>query len=77
MPAENEKIFVRKMKSGYIATYNGVKGKHKTMFGAIERAQKNYLELNNILNDSIDAILYSLASNLEGVKQIDTTRSFN
>ena len=77
MQTENEKIFVRKIKTGYLATYNGVKGKGKTMFKAIERAQKNYLELNNILNDSIDAILYSLASNLEGVKQIDTTRSFN
>ena len=40
MPAE--KIFIRETKTGYLATYNGVKGKAKTMFKAIERAKKNY-----------------------------------
>jgi hypothetical protein len=51
---ENEKIFVRRIKRGYLATYNGVKGKAKEMFKAIERAQKNYLnsqkENNSIVN---------------------------
>lgn len=37
----NEKIFVRKIKTGYLATCNGVKGKGKTMIKAIERAAKN------------------------------------
>lgn len=56
MPAENEKIFVREIKSGYLATYNGVKGKAKTMFKAIERAQRNYSEqeMNNDINSAND-----------------------
>ena len=37
----NEKIFVRKIKNGYLATCNGVKGKGKTMIKAIERAAEN------------------------------------
>lgn len=37
----NEKVFVRAIKSGYLATYNGVKGKGKTMIKAIERAVEN------------------------------------
>lgn len=37
----NKKIFVRKIKTGYLATHNGVKGKAKTMIKAIERAVEN------------------------------------
>jgi len=58
---ENEKIFVREIKSGYLATYNGVKGKAKTMFKAIERAKKNHSwEQENI--DIIDALEYGGSS---------------
>jgi len=66
MPVENEKIFVRKMKSGYLATYNGVKGKHKTMFGAIKRAKKNYDWLKEENNDILDSIIYSMEVNTNG-----------
>jgi hypothetical protein len=54
MPAENEKIFVRRIKRGYLATYNGVKGKARTMFEAIEKAQRNYIE-----QDEANEINYS------------------
>lgn len=39
---ENEKIFVRKIKKGYLATYNGVVGKATTLMEAITRAKQNY-----------------------------------
>lgn len=42
----NEKIFVRKIKSGYLATYNGVKGKARTMIKAVERAVANEKKRN-------------------------------
>jgi hypothetical protein len=60
-----EKIFIRKTKTNYLATYNGVKGKGKTMFKAIERAQKMYLDLQEEPNDSIDALMYNLAQQQE------------
>lgn len=44
-----EKIFVRETKTGYVATYNGVIGKAKTMYKAIERAQKKWLMEQPIL----------------------------
>ena len=46
----NKKVFVRRIKTGYLATYNGVKGKAKTMFKAIERAVEN--EKNRNLNEN-------------------------
>lgn len=37
----NKVIYTRKTKTGYVATYNGVVGKGKTMIQAIERAIAN------------------------------------
>lgn len=62
----NEKIFVREIKNGYLATYNGVKGKGKTMFKAIERAKKNYDWLKEENNDILDSIIYSMEANTNG-----------
>lgn len=73
MPAENEKIFVREVKSGYIATFNGVKGKGKTMFKAIERAQRNWLDLN--LDNQEDLGFQIPIPRLEGAKDYDTATS--
>jgi len=76
MPAENEKIFVREVKNGYLATYNGVKGKGKTMFKAIERAKKNYSwEQENI--DIVDALEYGVAAYLGRGQDNDITRSID
>ena len=75
MRTENERIFVRKTKTGFIATYNGVKGKAKTMFKAVERAQKKWLEREKEPNHFIDALEYSKAANLEELKRIETTSS--
>jgi hypothetical protein len=75
MPAENEKIFVRRTKRGYLATYNGVKGKANTMFKAIERAQKNYLYAQEKNNDMLDSIEYGLLSCFERKTDYDTARS--
>ncbi len=77
MKVENEKIFIRKIKSSYLATYNGVKGKAKTMYGAIEKAQKNYLELKGKSNDLIDILEYGILSELEKRLNNDTTRSID
>ena len=66
MQTENEKIFVRKIKSGYLATFNGVKGKGKQMIEAIERAHNNYKRLNGddfFNQDFVDAIDYSMEAN--------------
>ena len=73
MPVENEKIFVREIKSGYVATFNGVKGKAKTMIKAIERAQKNWLYSN--LDNQEELGFLIPVPRLEGVKDYDTTRS--
>ena len=42
----NKQIFTRKTKTGYLATYNGVKGKGKTEIQAIERAVANEKKRN-------------------------------
>jgi len=75
--SENEKIFVREIKSGYLATYNGVKGKARTMFKAIERAQRNYIEqdINNEINTINDYVETWDNQYLEGEKTNDTVRS--
>ena len=77
MQVENEKIFVRKIKSGYLATYNEVKGKGKTMFKAIERAQKNWLDAQEKNNDKLDSIEYGLLSYFERKTDYDITRSID
>jgi len=72
MHTENERIFVRETKTGFIATYNGVKGKAKTMFKAIERAKKNYDWLEKENNDALDSVIYSMEAN---INEIDHTRT--
>lgn len=42
----NKQIFTRKTKTGYLATYNGVKGKGKTEIQAIERSVANEKKRN-------------------------------
>ena len=58
----NNKIFVRKIKSGYLATHNGVKGKAKKMFKAIERAVENDKKRNLNENTSSENQPRSVAS---------------
>lgn len=77
MKVENEKIFVREVKRGYLATYNGVKGKAKTMFKAIERAQKNWLDAQEKNNDKLDSIEYGLLSCFERKTDYDITRGID
>jgi hypothetical protein len=76
---ENEKIFVRETKTGYLATYNGVKGKAKTMFKAIERAQRNYIEQDeaneiNSVNDYLedwDRNIYERKTDYDTARSVD------
>lgn len=58
----NEKIFVRKIKTGYLATHNGAKGKGKTMIKAIERAVENDKKRNLNKNTTSENQPRSLAS---------------
>ena len=74
MQAENEKIFIRKIKKGYLATFNGVKGKGRKAIDAIMEAHKNYKRLNGdnfFTEDFVDAIDYNKG------ESYDTTRSLN
>jgi ATP-dependent protease HslVU (ClpYQ) peptidase subunit len=76
---ENEKIFVRRIKRGYLATYNGVKGKARTMFEAIEKAQRNYIEQDeaneiNSANDYLedwDRNIYERKTDYDTARSVD------
>ena len=69
-----EKIFVRETKTGYVATYNGVIGKAKTMYKAIERAQRKYMEQEREKMLTL-ASIFCPVEFINGAFDDDTTRS--